>query len=148
MLIVQLSGAAAGSKLYIIHVDKYDAEEAEPNGSLLSSAVCRSVREHSEPVSVVFLFSHGWNNDRARATQGLRDWASAMMGATRVTSVMRASRALGFRVLLVGISWPSKTSSAPTATEAVATARAEACVTHVIMGAVVATVAAGAAVIG
>jgi DNA/RNA endonuclease G (NUC1)/V8-like Glu-specific endopeptidase len=60
-----------------------------------------------EPVTDVFLFSHGWRGDVPAAREQYTGWIQAMAGVR--ADIDRAGRVRpGFRPLLVGLHWPSE----------------------------------------
>jgi hypothetical protein len=60
----------------------------------------------SEPVTDVFLLSHGWQGDIPAARDQYRRWIAAMAACT--TDMAKAAQVHpGFRPLLIGVHWPS-----------------------------------------
>ena len=85
----------------------FDAEGLErqddPDG-IMSERVLKKLRD--EPITDVFLLSHGWKGDIAAARKQYNDWISAAAGCTDDLKVMRQKRP-GFAPLMVGLHWPS-----------------------------------------
>ncbi len=61
----------------------------------------------SEPVTDVFLFSHGWQGDVPAARQQYNRWIGAMAGCTSDIARVNAARGGAFRPLMIGVHWPS-----------------------------------------
>jgi hypothetical protein len=61
----------------------------------------------TEPITDVFLFSHGWQGDVPAARRQYRDWIGTMAGCAPDIERMNAARGGAFRPLLIGIHWPS-----------------------------------------
>ncbi|SDH01760.1 hypothetical protein SAMN05421505_110123 [Sinosporangium album] len=76
-------------------------------GDLVASLVETLRRPSGPPVTDVFVFSHGWLNDRAQATATYREWIRGMgeYYFARRDEIQR--RRPGFHPLLVGVHWPS-----------------------------------------
>lgn len=60
-----------------------------------------------EPVTDVFLFSHGWQGDVPAARWQYDAWIRAMAGCRADIERMNEARGGGFRPLLIGLHWPS-----------------------------------------
>jgi hypothetical protein len=84
----------------------YDADGAErtddPDG-LMSHRVLDTVA--GEPVTDVFLMSHGWQGDIPDAKEQYAAWAGVMAESA---DLQRARQRPGFRPLVLGLHWPSK----------------------------------------
>lgn len=74
-----------------------------PNGRL--SDLVLEVLEH-EPVTDVFLISHGWKGDLPAAKKQYKKWITAMSQCTQDMQRVRQKRQ-GFKPLLIGLHWPS-----------------------------------------
>ena len=61
----------------------------------------------TEPVTDVFLFSHGWQGDMPSARRQYRDWIGAMAECRSDRDRINRHRP-DFRGLLVGVHWPSQ----------------------------------------
>src|SRR4051812_15645492 len=73
-----------------------------PNG-LMSERVLAALAE--QPVTDVFVFSHGWKGDLPSARQQYGEWTTAMVKDADLERT-RQHRP-GFKPLLVGLHWPS-----------------------------------------
>lgn len=89
---------------FIVPYDSKGDESAWPDGSLVSNSVLRKLK--SEPITDVFIFSHGWRGDFAEAIRQYDDWVTAMATNERDRAAVRAIRS-DFSPLLVGLHWPS-----------------------------------------
>ena len=61
----------------------------------------------SEPITDVFLFSHGWRGDVPAAKEQYQGWLQTMAACTADRQRIRVLRP-GFRPLLIGLHWPSE----------------------------------------
>lgn len=86
----------------------YDANAEErldhPAGKI--SAHVLSALE-TEPVTDVFLFSHGWRGDVPAAKEQYQGWLKTMADCNADRARIRTLRP-GFRPLLIGLHWPSE----------------------------------------
>jgi hypothetical protein len=90
-------------KYYLITFDK-NGKEYDEAGERLSQQIL-DVLAH-EPITDVFLFSHGWMGDIPAARKQYNNWVKAM--AANQTDIERMQQARpGFRPLLIGLHWPS-----------------------------------------
>lgn len=90
------------------HLICYDADARERDGDpdgVMSQRVLEAVQR--EPITDVFLISHGWLGDIKDAIRQYDLWIGAMVAHTKDLERMRQVRP-GFRPLLVGVHWPSK----------------------------------------
>ncbi len=85
----------------------YDAEgnERPESGVLLSQQLLNVLA--SEPITDVFLMSHGWMGDIPAARQQYNDWIGAMAANQDDLERIKQARP-GFQPLLIGLHWPSK----------------------------------------
>jgi hypothetical protein len=60
----------------------------------------------TNPITDVFIFSHGWQGDIPAARDQYNRWLAAMHGCAADRQAMRDSR-LNFQPLLIGFHWPS-----------------------------------------
>ena len=88
---------------YLIAFDK-NGEECDDAGELLSHQVLH--RLANEPISDMFLFSHGWLGDVPAARKQYNKWVGAMAANQADLEQMQQTRS-GFRPLLIGLHWPS-----------------------------------------
>ena len=96
--------AGTGLGYYLLAFDEQGLERTDhPRGrvsGLISDTLSR------EPITDVFLFSHGWQGDVPAARRQYRDWVGAMAERRSDRDRIAQSRP-NFRPLLVGIHWPS-----------------------------------------
>jgi hypothetical protein len=100
----------ADLKYYLIAFDKDGRERTgDPDGLGLDGLMSRRILEvlRGEPVTDVFLLSHGWKGDIPAAREQYNAWIGAMARNEADRERMRQSRP-GFRSLLVGFHWPSQ----------------------------------------
>jgi hypothetical protein len=90
-------------RYYLIAFDAAGRERDEPGGPL--SRQLANVLS-SEPVTDVFLFSHGWQGDVPAAREQYHRWIGAMAANQADIEHLRRARP-GFHPLLVGLHWPS-----------------------------------------
>ncbi len=89
---------------YQVNFDAEGRERTDDPDGLMSDVVARQLGE--QPVTDVFLLSHGWKGDIEAARRQYRDWISAAAGCATDLAVMRKKRP-GFLPLMVGLHWPS-----------------------------------------
>jgi hypothetical protein len=89
---------------YLIAFDAAGRERTEGSGELLSRRALDVVAR--EPITDVFLMSHGWKGDVPAAREQYRLWIGAMAQCADDIARMRQVRP-GFRPLLIGLHWPS-----------------------------------------
>ncbi len=94
-------------KYHLISYDKRGEERTDdpdaPNGRA-SEAVLEALG--TEPITDVFLISHGWKGDVPAAIRQYDAWIAAMARCEDDRRTMRRRRP-GFRPLVVGLHWPS-----------------------------------------
>lgn len=90
---------------YLICFDAKAAERTDDSDGLISQRVLDELG--SEPITDVFLMSHGWLGDIPAAISQYDRWIAAMAGNTADIDRMTQKRP-GFRPLLIGLHWPSK----------------------------------------
>ena len=87
----------------------YDARGREriddPDG-LMSDRILQALSEIENPVTDVFLLSHGWRSDIPGAKAQYDSWVDWMLKAEADLARMKQQRP-GFRPLIVGFHWPS-----------------------------------------
>ena len=103
MPIEQVSGT--GLSYHLINFDAVGRERVEPDGEPASRRALTVLA--GEPVTDVFLFSHGWQGDvpAARGHYGAR--VRAMADCKADIERMAEARGGAFRPLLIGLHWPS-----------------------------------------
>ena len=93
-----------GIKYHLIAFDGSGNERTDdPHGSM-SEKVLATLRD--EPVTDVFLMSHGWQGDVPSAVRQYHKWIDAMGACTADRAAIEKARP-GFHPLLVGLHWPS-----------------------------------------
>ncbi|MEG4499823.1 hypothetical protein QUB05_22295 [Microcoleus sp. F10-C6] len=90
---------------YLIAFDKDGNERDEADGKKLSEQIFSALA--NEPITDVFLMSHGWMGDIPAARQQYNDWIGAMAKQTADIEKIKQVRS-GFRPLMIGLHWPSK----------------------------------------
>jgi hypothetical protein len=102
MSLEQVPGTAV--QYYLIVFDASGRERAENDGGWTSGRLLGVLRQ--QPITDVFLFSHGWLGDVPGAREQYNHWLGAMARCTADAEHMRQVRP-GFRPLLIGLHWPS-----------------------------------------
>ncbi|MBD2578388.1 hypothetical protein [Oscillatoria sp. FACHB-1406] len=92
-------------KYYLIAFDKHGNERNEQDGKKLSEKILAVLAE--EPISDVFVISHGWLGDVPAAKNQYNAWIGAMAKQTADLEKIDQARS-GFRPLYIGLHWPSK----------------------------------------
>jgi hypothetical protein len=88
---------------YLLAFDALGNERSE-NGSLLSARLLEVAT--AEPITDIFVISHGWKGDIPEARAQYHRWIGAM--AQNLEDIARIGEIRqGFRPLLVGLHWPS-----------------------------------------
>ena len=90
---------------YLIAFDKDGNERDEADGKKLSEQIFTALA--NEPITDVFLMSHGWMGDIPAARNQYNDWIGAMAKQTADLEKIKQVRP-GFNPLLIGLHWPSK----------------------------------------
>lgn len=90
---------------YLINFDADGRERAADDGRLLSQVIVDELK--TQPVTDVFLMSHGWLGDIKDAEAQYDRWLANLWSCSADLAAIKAKRP-GFRPLLVGIHWPSK----------------------------------------
>ncbi|MDF5707425.1 MAG: hypothetical protein PUP90_07005 [Nostoc sp. S4] len=101
----------AGTSLtyYLIAFDA-DGKECEKDGELISQNVIdilSNSKQSQQPITDVFLMSHGWQGDIPAAINQYDKWIIAMAKNQADIQKMQQARP-GFNPLLIGLHWPSK----------------------------------------
>ncbi|AFZ57908.1 hypothetical protein H6G54_18895 [Anabaena cylindrica FACHB-243] len=89
---------------YLICIDEKGKESSE-DGELLSQKLLDVLGK--EPITDVFVMSHGWQGDVPAAKKQYQHWIAAMAAATDDIQNLKQKRH-GFLPLLIGLHWPSK----------------------------------------
>lgn len=90
---------------HLIVFDEAGKERAE-DGSLLSEKVLQRIADAADPVTDVFLVSHGWKGDIPAAIDQYGRWIGAMLAQDANIAAAR-KRSPGFQPVVVGLHWPS-----------------------------------------
>lgn len=88
---------------YLIPFDE-SGRERNWRGSLVSTHVSQQL--NAQPVTDVFIFSHGWRGDVEDAIAQYDSWVTAMARCTADIAELKQIRR-DFQPLLVGLHWPS-----------------------------------------
>lgn len=89
---------------YLIAFDKDGNERNDDGDGAMSDRIRRAVQD--EPVTDVFVISHGWKGDIPAAKDQYGRWIGAMAACTADRQAIRQRRD-GFKSLIVGFHWPS-----------------------------------------
>lgn len=98
--------AGTDIEYFLVLFDEEGRERPEPDGSLLSAAICQRLSDPGVPVTDVFVCSHGWQGDVPAAIAQYDNWIRAMAASEADLAVMQVNHA-GFNPLVIGIHWPS-----------------------------------------
>jgi hypothetical protein len=90
---------------YLIAFDDKGNERNESHEKKLSEQILAALT--NEPITDVFIMSHGWMGDVPAARKQYNDWIGAMAGQTADIEKIKQARP-GFRPLMIGLHWPSK----------------------------------------
>ncbi|SDD63964.1 CHAT domain-containing protein [Cupriavidus sp. YR651] len=91
---------------FLILFDETGQERFEADGTRLSDLIRARLAGQTEPVTDVFVASHGWQGDVPAAIAQYDDWIGAMAACDADRRDMARRRA-GFHPLLIGLHWPS-----------------------------------------
>ncbi|MBX9253025.1 hypothetical protein H1Q63_03470 [Desmonostoc muscorum CCALA 125] len=92
-------------RYYLIAFDADGNERQDDPDGLMSAQVIDILT--TEPISDVFIFSHGWLGDIPAAKEQYEQWVKAMANQTQDIERIQKKRS-EFRYLLIGLHWPSK----------------------------------------
>jgi hypothetical protein len=100
--------AGTGLSYYLIAFDEAGNERTDDPGDPSGRLSQRLLTDlAAQPVTDIFLMSHGWRGDVPSARSQYQRWIGAMAACTQDIADMQAARPGGFRPLLVGLHWPS-----------------------------------------
>src|SRR5437660_973688 len=85
--------------------DENGNERQDEQGALGSAKAAKRIQQ--EPITDVFIMSHGWMGDIQDALKQYNAWTDAMLANTDDLTRLAALRP-GFKPLMLGIHWPSK----------------------------------------
>jgi hypothetical protein len=89
---------------YLVAFDAAGNERTDEKHGLMSQRLLEILT--AEPITDVFIFSHGWLGDVPAAKRQYDRWIKVMYEQTQDLERMRQVRP-GFKALLVGLHWPS-----------------------------------------
>src|SRR5262245_22426238 len=96
--------AGTGLTYHLVAFDGDGRERTDDPDGTMSRRAAQALAD--EPVTDVFIFSHGWQGDVPAAVRQYDAWTGTMAAAQ--ADVERARRVRpGFRPLLIGLHWPS-----------------------------------------
>jgi hypothetical protein len=96
--------AGAGLTYYLIAFDGAGHERTDDPDGQMSRRVGEALEQ--EPITDVFIFSHGWMGDLPSARGQYQRWIAAMAGRADDIERLRRDRP-DFQPLLIGLHWPS-----------------------------------------
>src|SRR5690242_17413114 len=96
--------AASNLTYYLIAYDAQGKERTDDPDGLMSQRVLEVLQ--NEPVTDVFLMSHGWQGDIPAARAQYTAWISAMAACPDDLKRLQ-EKTLAFHPLLIGFHWPS-----------------------------------------
>ncbi|CAD6543067.1 hypothetical protein LMG27952_03983 [Paraburkholderia hiiakae] len=91
---------------YLILFDENGRERAEADGTMLSAAVNARLAAADDPITDVFVCSHGWQGDVPAAIDQYDRWIGAMAQCQADLAAMEA-RNPAFNPMVIGVHWPS-----------------------------------------
>jgi hypothetical protein len=92
-------------RYYLVAFDGEGRERTDDPAGVMSERIVSALEE--QPVTDVFIMSHGWRADLPSAKRQYAAWIGAMLACTADLAHMRATRP-DFRPLLIGLHWPSE----------------------------------------
>jgi DNA/RNA endonuclease G (NUC1)/V8-like Glu-specific endopeptidase len=90
---------------YLLAYDANGQERLDHPAGKISTHILSALE--TEPITDVFLFSHGWRGDVPAAREQYQGWLKTMADCTADRARIRSLRQ-GFRPLLIGLHWPSE----------------------------------------
>jgi DNA/RNA endonuclease G (NUC1)/V8-like Glu-specific endopeptidase len=90
---------------YLLAYDANGQERLDHPAGKISTHILSALE--TEPITDVFLFSHGWRGDVPAAKEQYQGWLKTMADCTADRARIRTLRP-GFRPLLIGLHWPSE----------------------------------------
>jgi hypothetical protein len=90
---------------YLICFDDAGQERNEDDGTCMSETVLQVLVQ--EPITDIFIFSHGWQGDIPAARSQYGRWIKAMADNTADIEKLKQMRP-NFNPLLIGLHWPSQ----------------------------------------
>ncbi len=89
---------------YLVNFDALGNERDEADGTLMSQTLINVLA--NEPITDVFVISHGWLGDIPAARNQYNKWITVMAANTADIEKMKQVRP-NFKSLLIGLHWPS-----------------------------------------
>jgi hypothetical protein len=89
---------------FLIAYDAAGRERTDDPDGLMSQRAVETLA--AEPITDIFIFSHGWQGDVPAAREQYNRWIATMMADSAGLERMRQARP-GFRPLMIGFHWPS-----------------------------------------
>lgn len=90
---------------YLVAFDADGRERNDDPDGMMSQRVCADLAR--EPVTDVFLFSHGWKGDIPSARKDYADWLTVAAACVGDLDQLREQRP-GLRSVFIGLHWPSQ----------------------------------------
>lgn len=90
---------------YLLIHDEQGRERAEPDHTMLSQTLLDTVK--NEPVTDLFIMSHGWRGDIPAAVDQYDRWIANLMSQQSDVTRFRDAHP-NFQPLLIGLHWPSE----------------------------------------
>ena len=91
-------------KYYLIAFDAEGRERTDDPAGKMSDKVVEALK--NEPITDVFMLSHGWQGDVPAARRQYNNWIEAMASCQDDIEEMKKARP-GFHPLMIGVHWPS-----------------------------------------
>src|SRR5262245_4662672 len=95
----------ANLNYYLINFDSEGIERSAQDGTQLSQIILQDLS--TQPITDVFVMSHGWLGDVPSAVNQYDRWMGNFMSCTADIELMKQQRP-GFAPMLIGLHWPSK----------------------------------------
>jgi hypothetical protein len=92
-------------RYYLVSFDGEGRERTDDPAGMMSERVVSALED--QPITDVFVMSHGWRGDVPSAKRQYAAWIGAMLACTDDLARMRATRP-DFRPLVIGLHWPSE----------------------------------------
>ena len=92
-------------RYYLVAFDGEGRERTDDPAGMMSERVVNTLQD--QPVTDVFIMSHGWRADVPSANRQYAAWIDAMLACTNDLERMRTTRP-DFHPLLIGVHWPSE----------------------------------------
>lgn len=89
---------------YLVNFDALGNERDEVNGTKMSQTLIEVLKK--EPITDMFIISHGWQGDIPAARSQYNRWIKAMAANTADIEKLKQIRP-NFKPLLIGLHWPS-----------------------------------------